>query len=227
MTDLHEAVEELHCWDEGKGVIFYGAKNDKSFFCSGGDLETVRKCDSSEAGFKISILMNDVARMVRQLPMVTVALVEGPAIGGGAEMLSWPDHRLATCNACVTFVQTKMGLSTGFGGGKALVNIVGYNKALDLVMSGRKLELEEGVAIGYFDNTIDETCALEECRNWMKQRVHHHTPHVIKNTKAVLRQNLTDEHKTLPSDEFESRLFAELWFGEAHRAALDANLKHK
>jgi len=39
--------------------------------------------------------------------------------------------------------------------------------------------------------------------------------------------SVIDEYTAISSDEYESRLFAELWYGEAHRSALGQNIKHK
>lgn len=50
-----------------------------------------------------------------------------------------------------------MGLCTGFGGSAALVNIIGYHKALDFLVSGRKLNSEEGRQLGYFDAAVSES----------------------------------------------------------------------
>ena len=84
-----------------------------------------------------------------------------------------------------------MGLCTGFGGGGLLVNLVGYNRALDLIISGRKLRAEEGLRLGYFDAGVSEGRGVEDGLEWLERRTKHCTPLVIKNTKAVLRQRLS------------------------------------
>ncbi len=84
-----------------------------------------------------------------------------------------------------------MGLCTGFGGGGLLVNLVGYNRALDLIISGRKLRAEEGLRLGYFDADVSEGRGVEDGLEWLERRTKHCTPLVIKNTKAVLRQRLS------------------------------------
>jgi enoyl-CoA hydratase/carnithine racemase len=64
----------------------------------------------------MAVLMNHVTRLLRGLPLVTVALLEGSAVGGGAELVSCTDHRLVTPEAHVTFVQTRVRkLSIKFG----------------------------------------------------------------------------------------------------------------
>ena len=57
----------------------------------------------------MSTLMSDCAKRLRNLPMLTVCLLEGPALGGGAELTTLTDLRLATQDSWVAFVQCKVG----------------------------------------------------------------------------------------------------------------------
>ena len=56
----------------------------------------------------MSTLMSDCAKRLRNLPMLTVCLLEGPALGGGAELTTLTDLRLATKDSWVAFVQCKV-----------------------------------------------------------------------------------------------------------------------
>eukprot|EP00088_Acartia_fossae_P037587 TRINITY_DN3879_c0_g1_i2.p1 TRINITY_DN3879_c0_g1~~TRINITY_DN3879_c0_g1_i2.p1 ORF type:complete len:366 (+),score=52.36 TRINITY_DN3879_c0_g1_i2:39-1136(+) len=229
MCDLHDALTDLQCWQHGKGLILHAQDCPKKFFCSGGHLETVREISSHELGFQMSTLMNTCASMMRNLPLLSVCLVQGPALGGGAELTTLTDLRLATSDAWIAFVQCKMGVSTGWGGGLSLVRTVGYPVAMDLLISGRKLTFQEGSRIGYFNGEISKENSVDGAIRWMNERLENCDPLLIKNTKAILRQEIeiTDEHREIPEDEYASRLFAELWHGPSHQAALKRNTKHK
>lgn len=74
MVDLHDAVEELHNWTEGKGVILKGKDGN---FCSGGDLDFVRQISTPEEGFMMSTFMQNTMNKFQRLPMISVALIEG------------------------------------------------------------------------------------------------------------------------------------------------------
>lgn len=227
MCNLHDALEELSNWKSGKALVIHSEPCKKNFFCSGGHLETVRALNSHEAGYLMSKLMNRSATILRNLPLITVSLIEGPALGGGAELSSLTDFRLGVHDSYVAFVQSKMGVATGFGGGRCLVRIIGYARALDLLLTGRKLSFEEGLKIGYFDKQVTKEHAVEECREWLLQRVQHLDPILIKTSKAILRQEIeiTGENRNIAEEEFESRLFAQVWFGESHQAALKKQTK--
>jgi ethylmalonyl-CoA/methylmalonyl-CoA decarboxylase len=111
MAQLADIMDELSGdggWPEGRGLILTAAKNSANIFCAGGDLATVRRIGSHEQGFKMALLMNAVTRQLRSLPLITVALLDGSAVGGGAELVSCTDHRLVTPDSHVTFVQARV-----------------------------------------------------------------------------------------------------------------------
>ena len=83
--------------------------------------------------------------------MITVALVRGHAIGGGAELATACDFRLMEADARIGFVQSTMGVAPGWGGGTRLVRLLGRKKALELMISARVLPAVEAVAEGLAD----------------------------------------------------------------------------
>jgi len=74
MVQLNEAVDELEKWEEGKAVLLH-AKGDT--FCSGGYISTVMKILNSEAGERMSSLMQDSVLRLANLPFPSVAVVQG------------------------------------------------------------------------------------------------------------------------------------------------------
>ncbi len=53
-----------------------------------------------------------------------------------------------------------MGVTTGWGGGISLVRAVGYSRAMDLLLSGRKIDFDEGLSIGYFSEKVSKVTVL-------------------------------------------------------------------
>jgi enoyl-CoA hydratase/carnithine racemase len=122
-----------------------------------------------------------------------------------------------------------MGVTTGWGGGVSLVRAVGYPRAIDLLMSGRKLDFHEGTNIGYFNGEVSKEESVKDANLWLLDRIEHCDPLLVRNTKAILRQEIeiSDEHYEIPNEEFSARLFAELWHGPSHQKALTRNPKHR
>ncbi|CAD7680879.1 unnamed protein product [Nyctereutes procyonoides] len=90
MLQLLEKVIELENWTEGKGLIVCGAKNT---FSSRSDLNVVKALATPEDGMALCMfIQNTLARFMR-LPLISVALIQGQELGGGAEVTTACDFR--------------------------------------------------------------------------------------------------------------------------------------
>jgi len=217
MVQLLEKVEELESWQEGVGLVLRGQSNRSKVFCSGGDLKTVKEMPST-GGFTMATLMSEATTRLRQLPLVSVSVLEGAAVGGGAELTTCTDFRVATATASISFVQVKMGVAPGWGGASRLVDIVGKRKALQLLLSCQKVGLQEGLNCGLIDAELDETDPVTAAERWLENLV------VGDRAVEVVR---TIKNMVVEGPEEEARHFAPLWGGEANKAALSKQLKHR
>uniref|UniRef100_H9KUU8 Ethylmalonyl-CoA decarboxylase n=1 Tax=Bos taurus TaxID=9913 RepID=H9KUU8_BOVIN len=93
MLQLLEKVIELENWTEGKGLIIRGAKNT---FSSGSDLNAVKALGTPEDGMAVCMFMQNTLTRFMRLPLISVALVQGRALGGGAEVTTACDFRFFT-----------------------------------------------------------------------------------------------------------------------------------
>ena len=220
MVDLADAVDELERWEEGIGLVLMGAANESRVFCSGGDLKTVEKISGPEFGFDMSVLMNETTEKLGKLPLVSVCLVDGKAVGGGAEVTTTTDYRLATMGSSVAFVQARMGVAPGWGGARRLVRLVGRQKALELLLSCQKIDTEMGSKIGFFDGIIsnETTSVVQAAEKFLQDKFVGVDPSVVRAMKRMMVNN---------DPEQEARIFAPLWGGPANQAALLKNIKHR
>ena len=86
----------------------------QKIFCSGGNLDCLPH--NPLFGYKVSLIMNDIAARMRRLPLTSTCHVDGRAIGGGAEIALWTDFRSFTPSGQLMLVQAKMGVATAFSG---------------------------------------------------------------------------------------------------------------
>lgn len=221
LIDLDKAAAELENWNCGKGFILHGASN---IFSSGGDLEMSRNTSTPEMGFAISQFAQGVTSRLRNLPLVSVALIEGVALGGGAEIcVAACDWRVMTAQAHIGFVHGRMGLSPGWGGGVALKRLIGPSSALELIASGRLIATPEAVSLGLATAVLHSSSleVLEQAQQWLLERVTA-TTEVLRATKALMMNDESEQDL-----ELERRLHAPLWGGKAKSEALAKNIKHK
>ena len=83
MVKLAEAVDELEKWQDGKALVLRGSEG---YFCSGGDLSVVKAINTPEEGNIMCAFMQRTLSRLGRLPLISVAAVEGRALGGGAEV---------------------------------------------------------------------------------------------------------------------------------------------
>lgn len=127
------------------------------WFCAGADLQVAKQeLSSSTAGTAMGTLMVDTLTRFRRLPLVSVALIEGGAYGGGAELSTACDFRIMEKSAVIQFVQAKMGVSPGWGGGARLYKLVGRQQALRLLCAAEKVTSTRAVDIRLVDSVFDK-----------------------------------------------------------------------
>lgn len=149
LADIVTRLEDPEVYSKLNTVILKGTGG---WFCAGADLRVAQKqLTSNEAGTAMGALMVDTLTRFRRLPLVSFAIIEGGAYGGGAELTTSCDYRLIEGNAIVQFVQARMGVSPGWGGGARLYKLVGRQHALRLLCTAAKTSPEDAVKLGLAD----------------------------------------------------------------------------
>lgn len=178
----------------------------------------------------MGLIMQDNLKRLERLPLITVAVIEGKAIGGGAEICTATDFRLMTPSAEIGFVHVRMGITVGWGGGSRLVQIVGPTKALDLMATGKRLSAEQALEMGLISdmltgcNESDANDVINRSREWLK-------PYIAGASEPLRAiKNIVTAAKWLPIEEAlqkELEIFSSVWGGPAHKQAMKQNVKHK
>jgi enoyl-CoA hydratase/carnithine racemase len=86
--------------------------------------------------------------------VVSVAAVQGHAIGGGFQLALGADIRIVAEDAQFTMAEPMLGLVPDLGGTKRLVDLVGYSRAAEICLTGRRVGAEEAFAIGLASHVV-------------------------------------------------------------------------
>jgi enoyl-CoA hydratase len=138
---LHEAFRSFVADDGARVLVVTGGGEEA--FCAGADLKALDtlgpRLDRPEGPLGFSRLAS---------PKPTIAAVSGWCLAGGFELALWCDLRVATPSARFGFTERRFGVPLIDGGTQRLPRIVGSGRALDLVISGRVIDVEEADRFG-------------------------------------------------------------------------------
>lgn len=140
------AIDQLT--ENPPAVLILTGAGDQAFI-AGGDLNELAADPSPEAGRKLHTIVKDALVKVTQLPCPVIGAVNGHAAGGGVEILSACDLRLAVPTAKFHFVQVRMGLTSGWGGVPRLVQLLGQSAVMNLMLNGASIDAAEAHRIGF------------------------------------------------------------------------------
>jgi enoyl-CoA hydratase len=183
-------------------------------FCAGGDLFELHHYSSQADGERLAMLMGDALATLAALSIPVIAAIEGPAIGGGAEITLACDLRVSSTNAKIGFPQINLALTPAWGGAGHLVKLLGHSKAFALLSSGEIMDSKTASDMGLINCIVPDGQALAAAGEIALELVTKH-PASVQALKRILRA-----HSTLPLTEattIERSVFAELWAAEAHR----------
>lgn len=190
-------------------------------FVSGGDLKALQHYPNKEDGLRLATSMGDALAQLQLLPCPTIAAINGPARGGGAEITVACDMSIMAEDADIGFVHTRLGIITAWGGGQRLLREVGYAIALELLTTGRVVKPAEAHQLRLVNRVVPAGEAYVEAKK-MAEEIASRPPEAIQAAKRVLRNSIA--HPQGDAYMAEREEFPLLWDSEYRRAALETFL---
>ncbi|GLB33997.1 putative enoyl-CoA hydratase isomerase [Lyophyllum shimeji] len=149
LAQLRESLEKVH-FDKSVRVLILRSTTLGSF-CAGADLAERRTMSQVQVA-KFLADLRDALGKLENLPMPTIAAIDGPALGGGLELALACDLRVAGRSVKkIGLPETSLGIIPGAGGTQRAARLLGPSKAKDLIFTARTLTAEEALAWGLVD----------------------------------------------------------------------------
>jgi enoyl-CoA hydratase len=158
----------------------------KKYFCAGADLNEISTRSVDEV---LNLKSRMVFDQISKMPVVTIALISGDAVGGGLELALACDIRVSTKSGRFWLPETKHGLIPAAGGMERLPHIVGMSWASDLILSGRKLNAIEALQSGLVSRVLDDEVVDKEIIN-IGREISNRNPLAIKIAKQILQHQI-------------------------------------
>ncbi|MGE5360297.1 MAG: enoyl-CoA hydratase-related protein [Bacteroidales bacterium] len=161
LDDLRRAVLDAKRDDTVRVVIITGA-GEKSFV-AGADINELARLapldarEHAQAGQHVFDLIEHLGKPV-------IAAINGYALGGGCELSLACTFRIASESAVFGQPEIDLGLIPGYGGTQRLSRLVGRSRAMDLVLTGRKIKAAEALQIGLVDRVVPAASLMDDAR---------------------------------------------------------------
>lgn len=157
---LNAALDDLEA-DPVKVVVI--ASEVPGFFAAGADIKHMSAVDNTAFAAYGTALRETLSRLAAA-DLISIAAVDGLALGGGLELALACTLRLGGPGARFGLPEVKLGLIPGAGGTQRLPRLVGRGRALDIMLTARQVPAAEALAIGLIDRLTAgpaETAALD------------------------------------------------------------------
>ena len=146
---LHEVCGQLE--RDPRLLLLTGGAD--GIFAAGADIGQLRERGREDA---LAAINSAVFARIRALPMPTVAALDGPALGGGAELSYACDLRVCTARTFFGQPEVRLGILAGAGATHRLPALVGEARAKELLFTGRRVDAAEALRIGLVNRVVDE-----------------------------------------------------------------------
>ena len=152
---LYDAFKRFDADDHFDVAVLTGAGG---AFCAGADLKALAEGEILPVESTGDFGPMGPSRLKLGKPVI--AAIEGPAVAGGMELALWCDLRIAARSAAFGFYNRRFGVPLVDLGTIRLPRIVGHGRALELILTGRRVGAEEALRIGLANEVTDDGQAL-------------------------------------------------------------------
>ena len=148
--ELAEAARQVAADDAVRAVVVWGGQK---IFAAGADIKAMVDFGPEDVEPDVSPI-GAACLALEAVPKVTIAAINGFALGGGCELALACDLRYAADDGQLGQPEILLGIIPGAGGTQRLPRLVGLAKARDLVFSGRRVKADEALEIGLVDRVL-------------------------------------------------------------------------
>lgn len=161
LTELNEVLTDIEKRDDIKVVILTG-DGEKSFV-AGADIAEMVNFTAAEAR-AFGMRASEPFFKLMNMRQVTIAAVNGFALGGGCEISMACDIRIASDNARFGQPETGLGIIPGFGGTQRLARLVGMGRAKELIFTCDTIKADEAYRIGLVNKVVPQAELMDTAK---------------------------------------------------------------
>jgi enoyl-CoA hydratase/carnithine racemase len=215
---LHDACERVDADPSLRVLLLRGAG--ERAFVAGTDIGQFTAFQNEQDALDYEARMDRVVGRLEAMAKPTIALIRGYAVGGGANIASACDLRLATPSAQFGIPTARtLGNCLSMATYARLIDLIGAARAKDLLFTARLAGAEEGLAMGLFKEIVPED-DLEARGRALAEQIAGHAPLTIWATKEAIRR-LQAQRRAADGSDLVTRCYTSEDFREGVRAFLE------
>lgn len=154
LLELNTLVDDMSGNQDIKGLVIMSGRHDQ--FIVGANIEEIAAFTTAADATDGAAQMQSIFQKIAELKFPTVAAIHGPCLGGGLELSLACDWRVIS-NEDITKLslpEIQLGLIPGAGGTQRLPKVVGIQTAIDMILTGRKIDPKKAKRIGLADAVV-------------------------------------------------------------------------
>lgn len=149
--ELGEVVDEARDREDVRAIVLWGGER---VFAAGADIKEMGERDAVTM-FRYIGDFQDVFMRLENLPQITIAAINGYALGGGCELSLACDMRVCATDSQLGQPEILLGVIPGAGGTQRLPRLIGVGRAKELIYTGRFVAAEEALQIGLVNEVVE------------------------------------------------------------------------
>lgn len=204
LKEIREAVQDLEADPKNKVFLLTG---EGKAFVAGADIAAMSQYDEKQA-FEFSELGQNTFQILEDSRLVSIALINGFALGGGLELALGCDIRYASQKAKLGLPEVSLGLIPGFGGTQRLAKLAGVGVASEWVFSGDMFSADQALSMGVVNLVCEPDALISEGLRLAKS-IQSRGSIALAKAKASIRRGL--DLGWQPGMELEKKNFSQLF----------------
>ena len=186
LAELDACFSDISERKDIKVVILTGSG--AKAFVAGADISEMVNATPAE-GRKMGMLAKEAFLKLETMPQVTIAAVNGFALGGGCEISMACDIRIASDNAKFGQPETGLGILPGFGGTQRLARLVGKGRAKELIFTCDMIDANEAYRIGLVNAVYPQEELLAAAKK-LANKIASNAPIAVRACKKAINEGL-------------------------------------
>ena len=191
MDELDLAVSAIE-EDNGVRVLIITGSGEKAIV-AGADIQELSSLDR-KTGEALSKKGQQIFSRIEHCSKPVIALINGYALGGGAELAMACHIRIATENAVIGLPEVSLGLIPGYGGTQRLPRLAGKSKAMEMILTGQPIKADAALSSGLVNAVLPPDEALDHAKNLAKK--------IMKNGPLALARAINAVNAAFKTDGF-------------------------